>query len=131
MKIKYQYGLLLVDIRITTNGKSKTIKNLVVDTGASKTLISQNAVDDIGVQVEVNDRIVTYYGIGGKEHAFRKKVDEITIGDFSIKNLDIDFNDFGYKDINGLLGLDVLMEAGFKIDLLNLKLEKSSESTNE
>ncbi|TCP29064.1 hypothetical protein EV207_113100 [Scopulibacillus darangshiensis] len=37
--------------------------------------------------------------------------------------MEIDFNDFGYKDINGLLGLGLLMRAGYKIDLLNLKLE--------
>lgn len=77
---------------------------MVVHTVASKTPISQNAVGDIGVQVDVNDIIVTYYGIGGKEHAFGKQIDEVIIGDFAIKNVNIDFNDFGYGDINGVLG---------------------------
>ncbi|WP_018883090.1 pepsin/retropepsin-like aspartic protease family protein [Paenibacillus massiliensis] len=44
----------------------------MIDTGASHTLISQDEVDDIGIQVGLEDEIVTSYGIGGKElhHSF-------------------------------------------------------------
>ncbi|HHY72036.1 MAG TPA: aspartyl protease [Bacillus bacterium] len=101
MKIKYESGLLLLDITLTFNGKSKVIENMVLDTGAAKTLISQDVVEDIGLTVDLNDRIVTYFGIGGKEHAFRKQVETIEIGDFTAENAEVDFNDFGYKDING------------------------------
>lgn len=126
MKIKYKYGLLLVDIKLTFKGKCKVIKNMVVDTGAAKTLISQNVVEEIGLGVDLQDKIVTYYGIGGKEHAFRKRVDQIQVGDFAIEEIDVDFNDFGYDDINGLLGLDLLLKAGFIIDLINLQMNKSN-----
>lgn len=125
MKIKYKYGLILVDIFLLYNGKSTVIENMVVDTGAAKTLISQDAVEDIGLQVDLHDRIVTYFGIGGKEHAFRKRVDQIQIGDFIIEEVEVDFNDFGYEDINGLLGLDLLLKAGFTIDLLNLQMDRT------
>lgn len=126
MKIKYKYGLLLVDITLTFNGRSKVIKNMVLDTGAARTLISQDIVDDIGLQVDLHDKIVTYFGIGGKEHAFRKQVHLIQIGDFIAENVEVDFNDFGYDDINGLLGLDLLMKAGFTIDLLQLQMKRSN-----
>lgn len=69
---------------------------------------------------------MTYIGIGGKEHAIRKRVDQIQISDCTIKHVEIDFNDFGYEDINGLLGLDLLMEAGFTIDLLHLEMERKA-----
>ncbi|CAM3206981.1 retropepsin-like aspartic protease [Filibacter tadaridae] len=124
MKIKHKYGLLLADIILTFNGKSKVIENMVVDTGAARTLISQDVVEDIGLQVDLHDRIVTYFGIGGKEHAFRKRIDQIQISDFIIEKVEVDFNDFGYDDINGLLGLDLLMEAGFTIDLLHLQMDR-------
>ncbi|MCM3715614.1 hypothetical protein M3202_16225 [Alkalihalobacillus oceani] len=39
MKIKHKYGLLLVDIALTWNEKNKVIENMVVDTGAARTLI--------------------------------------------------------------------------------------------
>ncbi len=126
MKIKYKYGLLLVDISLTFKGKSIAIENMVVDTGAARTLISQNVVEEIGLGVDLQDRIVTYYGIGGKEHAFRKRVDLIQIGEFTAKEVELDFNDFGYDDINGLLGLDLLMKAGYIIDLSNLQMNKSN-----
>lgn len=124
MKIKYKYGLLLVAIALTFNGVEKTVENMVLDTGAAKTLISQDAVDDIGVGVDLNDTIVTYYGIGGKEHAFRKRIDKVQMDEFVIENVEIDFNDFGYKDINGLLGLDLLMKAEFVIDLQHLEIKR-------
>lgn len=126
MKIKYKHGLLLVDVMLNYSGKSKQIKNMVLDTGAARTLISQDAVDDIGLQVGFDDRIVTYFGIGRKEYAFRKNIDNIQIGDYVIKNIEVDFNDFGYEDINGLLGLDLLIQAGFTIDLLHLQLNRKN-----
>lgn len=49
MKIKHKYGLLLVDIILTFNGRSKVIENMLVDTGAARTLISQDVVEDIGL----------------------------------------------------------------------------------
>lgn len=75
-------------------------------------------------EVGLDDRIVTYFGIGGKEYAFRKSIDNIQIGDYVLKNIEVDFNDFGYEDINGLLGLDLLMEVGFTIDLLYLEMNR-------
>ncbi|WP_059104312.1 retropepsin-like aspartic protease [Shouchella shacheensis] len=126
MKIKHRYGLLLVDITLSFNGKSKVIRNMVVDTGAAKTLISQKVVEDIGIHVDLHDRIVTYFGIGGKEHAFRKQIDQVQISDFTVEKVEVDFNDFGYEDINGLLGLDLLMQAGFSIDLKHLEMERDN-----
>lgn len=74
MKIKYKHGLLLVDRTLNYSGKSKQIKNMVLDTGAARTLISQDAVDEIGLEV----------------------------------------------------GLDLLMQAGFTIDLLHLEMNRKA-----
>ncbi len=59
----------MVDITLTFNGNSKVIENMVVDTGAARTLISQDVVEDIDLRVDFHDKIVTYFGVGGKEHA--------------------------------------------------------------
>ncbi|MED4925116.1 aspartyl protease family protein [Anoxybacillus geothermalis] len=75
MQIEYRDGLLFTSIEIVYQGRSKVIHNMVIDTGAAKTVISQNAVEDIHLRVEMGDRIVAYYGIGGKEYAFTKKLD--------------------------------------------------------
>ncbi|WP_028548026.1 aspartyl protease family protein [Paenibacillus sp. UNC451MF] len=116
MKFEYRDGLLFTSIRISYKGITKTIDNIVIDTGASHTLLSQDEVDDIGIRVTADDEIVTSFGIGGKEHAL------IRVGDFIMKDVAIDFTSFPYDDINGLLGLDILMSAKFNIDLNSLEL---------
>lgn len=122
MKIDYKDGLLFTSIEVTYNGKSKIIDNIVVDTGAENCLISQEEVDDIGIRISRDDEIVTSYGIGGTEHAFVKIVDEIKIGEIQINDFSIDFTVFPYEDINGLLGLDALIEGGFIINLNTLTI---------
>ena len=49
MNIRYDNGLLFIDIKISYLGKSKLIKNVVIDTGASHTIISPDIVSSIGI----------------------------------------------------------------------------------
>jgi predicted aspartyl protease len=122
MIIEHRNGLIYTTISISYHGSTKEINNVVIDTGASHTLISQDIVDEIGIRVSLEDEVVSSYGIGGKEHAFIKRVDMLSVGDVTLKACPIDFSTIQYEDINGLLGLDVLMKAGIIIDLKNLKM---------
>ncbi|RED66134.1 retropepsin-like aspartic protease [Cohnella lupini] len=124
MQIEFRDGLLFTEVTIQYQGQSKLIKNVVIDTGASHSLISQDAVDDIDIRATKDDHFITSFGIGGEEHAFIKKIDSIEIGDFVVKDLEIDFTSFKYHNINGLLGLDILLEGKFNIDLFNLELKR-------
>lgn len=125
MNIEYRDGLLFVDIELFYKGQYKVINNVVIDTGASSSIISPDCVDDIGIYADVNDRIMQYYGVGGSTHsAFIKQIDEIKIGSKSIKNIDIDFGLIDSTgEINGLIGLDVLINIGAIINLENLTIE--------
>lgn len=122
MKVQYRDGLLFTNIEIVYKGEKKKINNIVIDTGASQTLLSQECVDDIGIKVGADDELVVSYGIGGKEHAFSKKVEEIIIGNYKIKDCKLDFTSFPYEDINGLLGLDILVNGGYIVDLKDFQL---------
>lgn len=124
MEIQYRDDLLFTSIEISYKGKSKIIDNIVIDTGASGTIISPDAVDDIGIYAELGDRIMEYYGVGGSTHnAFIKTLDEIKLGTESSKNIEIDFGLIDTNgEINGLLGLDILMNLGVVIDLKNLNI---------
>jgi len=51
-------------------GLSKVIDNVVIDTGAAETIISPDAVDDIGIIAEPDDSVNSYYGVGGSLHNF-------------------------------------------------------------
>lgn len=124
MRLDYRDGLLFIAIEITYKGRTKRIENIVIDTGAAESLISPDAVDDIDILPSMEDDVVTLMGVGGNEHhSFVKKIDVLRIGDFKLTDIDVDF---GIIDplgrINGLIGLDVLINAGVKIDLKEFTL---------
>jgi predicted aspartyl protease len=123
MQIELRDGLLFTEVTIQYNGQCKLIKDIVIDTGASHTLISQDAVEEIEIRATRDDHFITSFGIGGEEHAFIKTVQSIEIGDYLIKDVALDFTSFKYHNINGLLGLDILMKGNFNIDLFNLELK--------
>ena len=98
MNIRYDNGLLFIDIKISYLGKSKLIKNVVIDTGASHTIISPDIVSSIGISASPLDKFITMYGIGGEHYAYRKKIDSISICGMDLKDIEIDF---GVIDENG------------------------------
>jgi len=124
MKIEYREGLLFTEITIQYNGQRKVLKDIVIDTGASHTLLSQDAVDDIDIRVTRDDHFITSFGIGGEEHAFIKTVDSVEVGEYLINEMELDFTSFKHHNIDGLLGLDILMKGSFIIDLFNLELQR-------
>lgn len=128
MKLEYRDGLLFTAIEIVYKGKSKVIENVVVDTGAAGSIISPDIVDELGIYAELNDKIMEYYGVGGSTHiAFIKKIDNIIIGNERINNIEIDFGLIDQSgEINGLIGLDILMEVGAIIDLNELIIDVKS-----
>ena len=125
MNIEYKDGLLFTTVDLVYQGRRKTINNIVIDTGASETIISPDVVEDLDIFADPNDKIVSYYGIGGSIHnAFVKTVDEIRIGELKVKKTKLDFGliDINSK-INGLLGLDILIDTEVIIDLKNMRLK--------
>jgi len=125
MKLEFKDGLIFTSISITYKEHSKIIDNVVIDTGAAGSIISPDAVDDIGLFAELGDRIMEYYGVGGSSHnAFIKQISEIKLGSKSIKDVEVDFGIIDTRgEINGLIGLDILMEVGAVIDLKNLTID--------
>ncbi|RAV22350.1 retropepsin-like aspartic protease [Paenibacillus contaminans] len=123
MKIDLVDGLLQTSIIINYKGQALTIDKLVIDTGASHTLLSADVVADIGVYFETGDKIVSAFGIGGEESCFRKSFDAVTLGDFQIKDFNLDVGTLHEMlEINGLLGLDLLVAANVVLDLSELTM---------
>jgi|GEM_PF-2237474 len=87
--------------------------------------ISQDCVDDINIRFTGKEEIVTTFGIGGKEHAFIKKIDKVILGDLIIEKHEMDFTGYIYDDINGLLGSDILIKGVFIIDLNDLAIYRN------
>lgn len=128
MNMKFQDGLLVTSMQISFRGRTKIIENIVIDTGASETLISPDAVEDIGIFAELEDSVNSFYGVGGNLHNFfSKNVKRVKLGEDSLEDVKIDFGVIDPKGtINGLLGLDLLMKLGAVIDLKRLSLTLNS-----
>lgn len=125
MKLKLHSGLLHTSIEITYCGVSKIVENIVIDTGAAETLISLDIVEDIGIVAELNDEIKSFYGVGGSLHNFfSKRINQVNFGNVNLKDVKLDFGVIDPKgEINGLLGLDLLMESGAIINLNELTID--------
>ncbi len=123
MKIKFNNRLLYTALEITYNGKAKIIEDVIIDTGAAHSIISPDVVEDLGIVDSLEDDLITMYGIGGAQYAYRKKIDSVSFGSCTVEGYKMDF---GYIDengiINGLLGLDLLMEMGLVLDLKKLNI---------
>jgi hypothetical protein len=61
-------GLSYTSIQIKYKGKTKTIDNIIVVTGAVETILSPDVVEDIGIFAEFDDTIGAFYGIGDSIH---------------------------------------------------------------
>jgi predicted aspartyl protease len=111
-------------LMICYNGRSLTIDSLVIDTGAAHSLLSSDIVTEIGIKFENGDKLVRSFGIGGDEYSFRKQIDQIQLGDLTIKDIRIDFGVFheDINHINGLIGLDILKSGNMIIDLYQMQM---------
>lgn len=122
MKLELVNRLLEVEMAISFKGKTKIIDKLVIDTGAAHTLLSSDIVEDLGIYFENGDSLVSSFGIGGEEYSFRKGVDFIKLGTHEIPEMKLDFGNLDDWGIDGLIGLDILMDGKFIIDLEKLEL---------
>lgn len=103
---------------------------MIIDTGSSHTIISPDVLERIGVTYENGDDIYEAYGIGGSVPFYTKVLDEIQIDKINIENIEIDVGILP-KDHNGLLGLDILMNYNFIVDLDKLELYPSQSKAED
>ena len=125
-QLKYKNGLLFADITIVHDNKYICINDVIIDTGASHTLILPDFLFENNIGFDVDDKLVVMSGIGGAEaSAIKKRIDLISIGDITLRNIVIDFGVVDPKDrINGLVGLNFLKPAKVTIDLDEMTIYK-------
>ncbi len=124
VKLNLKHGLPFCNITLFYHGRSKTIEDVLIDTGSGGTVFKMDEVDEVGITIEDNDMIETISGVGGSELVYKKNVDYINLGDIEIRDFTIEVGvmDYGF-DINGILGMDFLRYIGAIIDLDRMVLE--------
>lgn len=121
MKINYDGQLITASLTVTFRERVLRIDDVIIDTGSSHTIINPDILEEIGVTYEIGDSIYEAYGIGGSVPFYTKIMDRIEIGTRSIENIEIDVGILP-KNHKGLLGLDILKQQNFIIDLNTLEL---------
>lgn len=118
MQVYIYDALICTDLEISFKGKSKVLKNVVIDTGAAQSILNSSFVEELGIVPSAGDRVLKAKGIGGEIKFFYRLIDRIRIGDFSLENIEMDFGNIDPKgEIAGLIGLDLLNKLRAVIDV--------------
>lgn len=118
-------GLPFVSVTIRANGKNMVLENVLLDTGSAAFAFRTEALEDIGVKLEAGDIIQEMVGIGGSEYMVEKRITAIEVGDLIANGIFVQLGNLDYStSMNGILGLDFLLQTGAVIDLNALEIRK-------
>ncbi len=125
-KLQYKKGLLYTSIELKFGEKNIIIEDVIIDTGASHTIITTEYLEEMDIPLLDDDELVKSTGYGGVAcYSIRKRLDEIKCGNLILKDIKLDFGVIDPKDrINGLIGLDFLIGSKAIIDLVDLTLSE-------
>ena len=117
-------NLPFTKLKINYKGKKLELKNVLIDTGSSKSILKEELVKKIGIKPEPDDILGSIRGVGGSEFVYIKQIDLVAIGDIQVKNFKMDIGEMDYGfEIDGIIGMDFLITTNSIIDLKNLYIE--------
>lgn len=111
-------------VTIEHAGLRADIGDVLVDTGAARTVLAADAVAAVGIVPTAADVLRKMHGIGGTENVYTRTVEALTVGDCGIAGFVIQVGgmDYGFA-INGILGMDFLTRTAAVIHLGQRSIE--------
>ena len=124
MQLRFKNDLPFISIVVGYKDTEVVIEDVLIDTGSASTILAADSVERIGIVPRPDDRLYLIRGVGGNEVVYSRLVDFIEVGDFRLRNFEIEVGamDYGFG-ISGIMGMDFLTQSGAIIDLRNLSLE--------
>lgn len=123
MKIQVRDGLPFISVTLTHSFQQLTLRNVLLDTGSAGTLFSADSLLEIDIKLEPEDAIRRIYGIDGAEFVFIKQIDSLAVGKIKVNHFPIEIGAMSYGfEIEGILGMDFLLQTKAKINLARLTL---------
>ena len=124
MQLTLRDDLPFVRIGLTYAGNEVEIDDVLVDTGSATTVLGAHVVADAGIQPEMEDMLYTIRGVGGIETVYMRRVQALRMGHRTVEDAEIEIGGMNYGfSINGILGMDLLIQMGAVIDLGQLTIE--------
>lgn len=121
MKIALRHGLPFVSVTVGYRDRQLQLDDVLLDTGSAGTVFSADRLLAIDLLYEADDAVHRIRGVGGAEFVFSKRVDSLSLGDLQVNgfNVEVGAMDYGFE-LDGILGLDLLMHVGAVIDLAQM-----------
>ena len=123
MEIRVLDGLPFVTVSLDYRGQHITLDKVLLDTGSMGTIFSADKMDTIDLLPEPDDIIRQIRGVGGSEFVFLKRLDRLRVGELQKSDFQIEVGAMKYGfEIDGIVGLDFLMETQAIIDFSQLEI---------
>jgi predicted aspartyl protease len=124
MQLTLKDDLPFVTLNLVYRGATLVVPEVLVDTGSASTILSSNQVARVALIPEPADILHTVRGVGGSEAVFTRRVDRLQVDSHAVEHFEIEIGgmEYGFA-INGILGMDYLMQVGAIINLSTLALE--------
>ena len=127
MTIRIQDGLPYVTVALQYRGQQLQLSNVLLDTGSAGTVFAADTVLALGLHYEANDPVHRIRGVGGAEFVFSKQVDQLSLGELHVRDFAIEVGAMDYGlTIEGIVGMDFLLQVGAVIDLSRLEVRQAS-----
>ncbi len=121
MPLILKNNLLFTTISIDYQGKTLTLNKILIDTGSTTTLLAADQVKKINIVPMLSDKLRVIRGVGGREVVFSRVLESLRLDDYQLKPFEVEVGEMDYGfDLNGILGMNFLIQAGAIIDLKQL-----------
>jgi len=124
MQLTLRYDLPFTVVKVSYQGTSIDVSDVLIDTGSASTILAADIVAAINILPLPQDTLRTIRGIGGRELVFSRRVDYVQIGQCQLRDFEIEIGgmDYGYE-INGILGMDFLTQGRALINLKEMRID--------
>jgi len=123
MNIHVVGGTPYVTASLNHNGKRLALDRVVLDTGSGGCVFSANELLQLDIAVERTDRLYKIAGVGGREFVFSRRLEGMAVGDMEVQGFEVQVGAMNYGfPVQGIIGLDFLLQVGAVIDLDRLEL---------